>query len=301
MFKRRYLVVAILFSVGFLFVFMGCKLKEEKVPKTYEELLAWPIDKLDKVDIARMNLICATGLPGAENLDVEKALQTIDAWGELAKRNEIKYESCFAQNLEKYERSYALFRAVYLGLTLKEDINCVYSRHLLASGAVTDWTSIRFFKDSRDLFIHGFVERHQGTCSSFPVLMVALGRRLGYPMYIVSAKGHLFCRWEDGYDRYNLEVSNSGGVDTKSDEEYMNWPHTATKDDIKYEKLFVNMSPAQELATFIDMRGTCYWANQQYKEARDAYQQTLKYQPDSRVNKALVKSMDKKYKMEANK
>ena len=47
-------------------------------PKAIAELLALPPDQLEKVDIARINLLCAEGLPGAEDLDVEKCIQTLD-------------------------------------------------------------------------------------------------------------------------------------------------------------------------------------------------------------------------------
>jgi len=54
------------------------------------------------------------------------------------------------------------------------------------------------FKNSRDLFLHGMVgSDNGGTCVSMPVLYVAVGRRLGYPMRLVLAKAHVFARWDD--------------------------------------------------------------------------------------------------------
>ena len=44
------------------------------------ELLALAPDLLEKVDIARMNLLCAEGLRGSENLNVEQCLDQLDAW-----------------------------------------------------------------------------------------------------------------------------------------------------------------------------------------------------------------------------
>ena len=79
MFKRKLLISVTLLTLGLTTIAIGFKWQQKKVPKTYEELLAWPIDRLDQLDIARMNLLCATGLPGAEDLDVEEALETIDS------------------------------------------------------------------------------------------------------------------------------------------------------------------------------------------------------------------------------
>ena len=47
------------------------------------------------------------------------------------------------------------------------------------------------------LFIHGIIDGPGGTCASMPVLYVAVGRRLGYPLKLVEARGHLLLRWDD--------------------------------------------------------------------------------------------------------
>ena len=47
-------------------------------PQTLKELLALPPADLDKCDIGLMNLLCAEGLPGAENLDVQDCLKKLD-------------------------------------------------------------------------------------------------------------------------------------------------------------------------------------------------------------------------------
>jgi hypothetical protein len=56
-----------------------------KQPKTLAELLALPPDQLENVDIARIDLLCAEGLPGAESLDVEQCLRTLDEWARYVK------------------------------------------------------------------------------------------------------------------------------------------------------------------------------------------------------------------------
>jgi hypothetical protein len=42
------------------------------------------------------------------------------------------------------------------------------------------------------------------------VLYVAIGRRLGYPLKLVECKGHLFVRWEDAKERFNIEGTSRG-------------------------------------------------------------------------------------------
>src|SRR4029077_1023599 len=45
-----------------------------KQPRSLPELLAVKSEDLDKVDIALMNLLCAEGLRGSENLDPQECL-----------------------------------------------------------------------------------------------------------------------------------------------------------------------------------------------------------------------------------
>ena len=48
-------------------------------------------DELATVDIAYLNLLCATGLPGAESLNIAECRKTLDAWAELIKLQTERY------------------------------------------------------------------------------------------------------------------------------------------------------------------------------------------------------------------
>ena len=84
---------------------------------------------------------------------------------------------------------------------------------------MNDIHSPRFFRNPDDVFVTGLLRSRRGTCASFPVLIAALGRRVGYPIYLKMSYGHLFCFWDDGVERFNLDT-NGEGVDTQSDEYY---------------------------------------------------------------------------------
>jgi hypothetical protein len=56
-----------------------------KQPETLNELLSLSPADLEKCDIARMNLLCAENLPGAENLNVDESLATLDQWAQHIK------------------------------------------------------------------------------------------------------------------------------------------------------------------------------------------------------------------------
>lgn len=89
------------------------------------------------------------------------------------------------------------------------------------------------------------------------MLYVALGRRLGYPMHLVSAKAHLFCRWDDGKGvRVNMEAANSAGFVSHSDDHYRKWPATISPEEEK-RGLLRNMSARESLAVFLSTRAIC--------------------------------------------
>lgn len=89
---------------------------------TLNRLLAMTPHELEKVDIALMNLICAKGLKGAESLDIEKSLSTLDSWAEWIREDTERRLPAFFHNRAKYDNSINLFRAVTMALCLKEDL-----------------------------------------------------------------------------------------------------------------------------------------------------------------------------------
>lgn len=256
-------------------------------PSTFAELVALPEQELAKVDIALVNLLCAQGLPGAENLDVKGSLAMLDQWAEVVRTAEQKYSPQYLKNPARYDNSYSKFKAVNLGLTLKQDLKCGYNMDLVTSGAMADIRSTRFYRDSRDFFLHGFTERRKGSCASLPVLMVAVGRRCGYPLFLVTSKGHLFCRWDDGKEQFNVETAGQG-VDSKPDSYYREWPHAFDQEEERTEKFLTSRSPAEALGVMAQIRAMCLQENQKPGEAAQAYEVALRAFPESKMLTAYL-------------
>ena len=129
--------------------------------------------------------------------------------------------------------------------------------------------------------------RHRlGTCSSFPVLLVALGRRLGYPLYLKLTGGHMFCCWDDGKERFNLET-NGDAVDTPSDEHYLKEPcygmTARSAQERTAERLMVKLTNAEALSVFLETAGYCAEANGNLPRALFFYRTAMKYRPKSAI------------------
>jgi hypothetical protein len=137
------------------------------------------------------------------------------------------------------------------------------------------------FTKSEDLFIHGMIDNDNGgTCVSMPVLYTAVARRLGYPVFLVSAKGHLFCRWYDKKEYVNCEAT-SQGLNTYKDEYYMTFPKPISEAEVKAGLYLKSLTPAEEFAVFLAARGNCLEDNGRKGEALVSYAQAVDRDPKS--------------------
>ena len=121
------------------------------------------------------------------------------------------------------------------------------------------------------------------------MLHVAVGRRLGYPLKLVLAKGHVFGRWEspDGTERFNLEVTNQG-LNCFLDEYYEEWPYPMTAEEAHAGRYLNSLTPAEELALFLQTRGHCLRSAGRFPEAREAYVQSQVLAPHWPENEFLI-------------
>lgn len=228
------------------------------------DLLAASPKQLDQTDIAVMNLACSTGIPGAENLNVDACLKTLDVWAAHVQSELDRNMHLFREHPEKYENSLAYFKVLLMVCVLQEDCGIHY-----------DWEQIgrTDYGNPNDWLIQGlFNKDRSGTCSTMPVLYVAIGRRLGFPMYLVTTKGHMFARWEsaDGKQRFNIEGTNHG-MNCYSDEFYKSWPYKIDDEEIKDSSRLKSLSGAEEFALFLQIRGNILESQNRMPEALAAY------------------------------
>ena len=240
--------------------------------RSLDALLAMAPDQLAQVDIAEMNLLCATGLPGAENLDIDKCLAKLDEWAARVKFETARhlYRAHDPRWAEHYHNSENYLRAEFLLQVLQEDLGVHYNMDRVKN--------IDFGK-SKDLFIHGLVDdTNGGTCASMPVAYVAVGRRLGYPLKLVQTKAHVFVRWDDGKERFNIEGAGNG-FSSNPDDYYKSWPMKSTDAEVKANRYLISLSPAEELGDFMASRRHCLLENGKDKEAFAAYAQAHRLAP----------------------
>lgn len=234
-------------------------------PQSLEALLQIPSDKLGEVDIGVMNLLCAQGLPGSENLDIPKEVALLDEWADLVKRETQANWHLFRQNPADYEHSENNFKMFMLVEVLQARCGIHYNPdwlYISTNRNVPRQEGYAPYRDARNIFINGLIEQRMGTCANMATFYVAVARRCGYPVYLVRAKSHFFARWDDGKERFNCEGTNRGMVEPyrRTDEHYRKWPAPLTDEELRRDGYYLqNMSPAALLAEFLFMRGDAMW------------------------------------------
>lgn len=239
-------------------------------------------------DIAEANLLCAQGLPGSEGAAVTECLRTLDEWSEHVRSEIVRTYPKFLRQPALADNSEARYCVMMITTVLAEDMGCGYNMDLVNSGVMNDLTTRTFFRNSADLFIHGLLTgKKTGTCSSMPVLVTAIGRRLGFPLKLVGAKAHLFVRWEDAKERFNIECAGQG-VAFYPDEYYMSWPLPISEDEIKQRLYLRSLTTAEELGAFLSLRASCLMANARYDEARSPAEKALVFYPADRAARQIL-------------
>jgi hypothetical protein len=254
-------------------------------PRTLNELLALPPDQIEQCDIGLMNLLCAEGLPGAEKLDVQACLKQLDNWAARVQFETQRHEYHFNEHPEQFRNSLGYYRMIMLEQVLVQDLGIQYNPDLALPQMEGEIPTNGVAADSGNMFIHGlFSGNHFGTCASMPVLVVAIGRRLGYPVDPAGAKLHLYVRYEDYNGKhFNVEPTVTEGFLTPTDEDYRNGNgrFPATDEEIKDYGWLRPYSNEEALNQFLELRGICLADAKRYDEAREMFIKSASYAPDA--------------------
>lgn len=260
----------------------GVSSAETAIPRSYHDLLAMTPDELARVDIAVANLLCAKALPGSESLNIPAAIKRLDEWAAKVKAETERhlYRVTDPKYAEHYQHSEARLRAEFLVQVLQEDCGVHYN---MARIRDVD------FSNPKDMFILGMIDDpNGGTCASMPVLYVAVGRRLGYPMKLALAKQHVYCRWEGEREQLNIDGAANGGLDFPADEEYRKWPEPISDGEMATREFLRSLTPSEELSLFMLNRGCVLHARENFAEAIACFAESHRLMPSTTGPKAAV-------------
>ena len=208
----------------------------------WKNLVGLSDEELSRIDIAKVNLACAESLPGADKIKIPHCLRTLHRWADEVRVHTKKLLPRFQQDPASYNNSEAYFRVLTMTTVLIKNCGARYNEAKIPLDVPLDLD---------DTFIHGIIQGQGGTCASLPVVWAAVGRRLGYPIKLVSTRsrvaGHLFARWDGGGERFNIEVNNTG-MGTTTDDEFRGEPYGLTPEMEAAGDYLKSKTPRQELA-----------------------------------------------------
>jgi hypothetical protein len=229
-------------------------------------------EQLGARDLALTNVACAEGLPGAPTEeDAARCIKWIDQRAKEVRRYTKECYTEYHVDPAKYDHSGALFRLVCMTRLLTH-AGLRYNPAKIPVDAVFE---------PADSFIHGAILGRGGTCGSLPVVYVAVGRRLGYPLKLVKAREHLFFRWDQpGGERYNFEVNNDSS-NSHPDDYYRSGRYYITPEEERDGLALVSMTPRMELASFLVQRGNHWRQLGDYRLATEAYLSALELVPEN--------------------
>lgn len=207
-------------------------------------------------------MACAEGLPGAENIPYAECIDRLNHYVHCVRQHTERRLRDFPSQAETYDHSEAKFRVVWMISVLQK----VFGVHYNPAKKPRDVPL-----NTADKFIHGALVGEGGTCASLPVVYTAVGRRLNYPLKLVSCKGHLLFRWEQpGGERFNIEV-NDRSIDDPPDDNYRKGMYETSSWEEKAFCYLQSKTPKMELAGFLKERGLLLLKGERLREAAESF------------------------------
>jgi hypothetical protein len=270
------------FTLSDLSTERGCR-------RAFDRLLAMPDDELAQQDVAVVNLLCATDLPSADPLDIPECLSQLDDWANYVYRETIRGYPQYLANPDPNKGSDAVYKLWALMHAVRA-LSCIEAR-FMSGNTIENYQTIdtsmkptggpyKYRVNSQVSFIHGLLSpRSLGSCASNPVLFTAIGRRLGYPVKLVLTVQHIFNRWVDDTEQFNMDGSMKyigGDEDHHYIDRFRPWRDWERKSTAFHRPL----TPREELAAFMFNRSICECANLRYDDALKSGKIAARFQPD---------------------
>jgi hypothetical protein len=238
----------------------------------FRQLALLSNQELGRYDIVATHLACAAGMPGSDKIDLGRCIKAIEKlvpWVRQYTDHVLANpDPADAGETEAQQRMRCLVTVLWRGANIRYNPAKIPLEAPLCL---------------EDTFIHGALFGDGGTCASLPVLYTAVGRRLRYPLKLVSSWGpkacHLFCRWDDpAGECFNVE-GNETGVGCFPDDHYRE--HGQDPHHEKIGRYLVSQTPREEVAGFIKQRAHGWLDVNNRRLAVDAFALAAAMCPDN--------------------
>jgi len=216
--------------------------------RDYRQLLALSDDELAQVDPLVMNLLVARDIPSLAHLNIGRYQQMRDEWAEGVRKRLPHADKVFARDPGAWKNDINFLR---LGVL------CEYLADVVGIAYIEEQRELKTvpYTNPSDLFLNGVMDRRRGTCGNMSALHLVVGRKLGWPLSLACAAGHVFVRYDDGRVKYNLESSHTGlgGWSSPEDQSYID-DYRLTRKAIQCGSDMTGLGPRETLGLWIGLR-----------------------------------------------
>ena len=213
-------------------------------------------DDFGAKDVAVLNLLCAPTLKGADDLNIRRCLARLDDVTRQVK-------AAIDRNIHRlskdpdYWHCPQMFKASWAVTVIKRYFGVAYNPTIAASTLAGHPPSP--MDNARDIFINGVLDenpnRRHGTCASIPVMVAAVGRRLGWPIKLTVAGRHVLARWDGGGARFHIEATGPAGMVAQPDEYYRHHIIGGKTEEYRKSSFHLrDLTPAEEFTLFMTFR-----------------------------------------------
>jgi hypothetical protein len=253
------------------------------------DLVAMSDAELEAMDPLVMNIVVAKELPELAKIDIGEYSRIVDGWAVRIGKGLAATERA-ESGTELYKHDPDLWRAGGMAISLAgPSVGISYTRDVNLS-------------NHADLFVPGLIDTRRGTCSNLPVVFMAVGYRLGWPIKAVVASDHMWCRWDDGKKRFNLEATSNTSDGQQGT--FSSPPDDAYRADFKIPPMaeavrsdLVTLTARQTLGVYLQQRAGYWRAKGKLSNAESDLHLALHCFPENRdIFRALLAAMDERAK-----
>lgn len=225
------------------------------------QLLSVSIEDIHVVDPLVMNLVVAKRIPCFKELDIGHYTRLADQWAADIRHRLPGAEAHFRRSPGNWKNDIRFFRLGIVCWYIDEVLRITYPDELADA-------EDGIYADPTNVFLNGLIDRRQGSCASMPVLHVAIGWRLGWPVSLACAGTHLFCRYDDGEVIHNIEATafGRGGFRSHPDE-YYRQQYRIPEIAVACGSDLRAVNPREMLGLFIAIRALHFGAIRQMRQA----------------------------------
>jgi hypothetical protein len=259
-----------------------------KTQEAFGMLLAKTPEEIQQVDTATLNWACLGGFPGAQDIDLDAARARIT---KLAEKVKTTTQATLEQARKKNKpvQDSPQFRAAILFYVLQQDYKIAHFADQYDpdhSGQV-DWGKER----PEDLFFQSGSTGKGDPAVGNPILIVAVGQELQYPIKLASAPGHFYAAWDDGKTKFIIQDC-TGNATPLTEDQFRKF-FSATDVEIKEGSFYHEYTQPEVLAVFLQARGNVLEHMGMPHHATLAYAAAHRFAPDTPLySENLVSTID---------